>query len=143
MCSICLFSSHPLLQPPPKFFTLQHHCPSNGFVCFVHPIFGFWFLVTFDYKATKIRKFYLCLHFARQDGQDGKNRKENHATKVTEIPKTKRRKYGMNETKETKKKRTHLKSFFCLDIRKRYPETEVGGRYARCSSIVGLRSKVL
>jgi hypothetical protein len=26
------------------------------------------------------------------------NRKENHATKVTKIPKTKRRKYGMNET---------------------------------------------
>ena len=27
-----------------------------------------------------------------------KNWKENHATKVTKIPKTKRRKYGMNET---------------------------------------------
>ena len=40
----------------------------------------------------------LCLHFARQDGQDRKKRKENHATKVTKIPKTKRRKYGMNET---------------------------------------------
>jgi hypothetical protein len=32
-----------------------------------------------------------------QDGQDEK-RKNNHATKVTKIPKTKRRKYGMNET---------------------------------------------
>ena len=41
----------------------------------------------------------LCLHFARQDGQDGKKWKENHVTKVTKIPKTKRRKYGMNETK--------------------------------------------
>ena len=40
----------------------------------------------------------LCLHFARQDGQDEKKRKENHATKVTKIPKPKRRKYGMNET---------------------------------------------
>ena len=40
----------------------------------------------------------LCLHFARQDGQDGKKRKENHATKLTKIPKTKRQKYGMNET---------------------------------------------
>ena len=29
----------------------------------------------------------LCLHFARQDGQDGKKWKENHATKVTKIPK--------------------------------------------------------
>ena len=32
-------------------------------------------------------------------GKTEKNRKENHATKVTKIPKTKRRKYGMNETK--------------------------------------------
>ena len=40
----------------------------------------------------------LCLHFVRQDGQDEKPPKENHATKVTKIPKTKRRKYGMNET---------------------------------------------
>ena len=34
----------------------------------------------------------LCLHFAKQDGQ------ENHTTKVTKIPKTKRQKFGMNET---------------------------------------------
>jgi hypothetical protein len=40
----------------------------------------------------------LCLHFARQDGQDGKNREKNRAAKATKIPKTKRRKYGMNET---------------------------------------------
>ena len=54
-----------------------------------------------SYKNTKI----LCnlsLHFARQDGHDGKKWKENHATNMT-IPKTKRRKYGMNET---------LKNFF-------------------------------
>ena len=31
----------------------------------------------------------LCLHFARQDGQDGKKRKENHATKVTKNQKAK------------------------------------------------------
>ena len=42
----------------------------------------------------------LCLHFARQDGQDGKKWKENHATKVTKIPKTKRQKYGMDKTIE-------------------------------------------
>ena len=29
----------------------------------------------------------LCLHFARQDGQDGKKWKENHTTKVTKISK--------------------------------------------------------
>ena len=50
-----------------------------------------------SYKSTKTVSN-LCLHFARQDGQDGKKQKENHATKVTKIPKTKRRKYGMNET---------------------------------------------
>ena len=64
--------------------------------CFVHPIFRFWFLVTFGDEVTKILQ--ITLHFARQDGQDGKNRKENHATIVTKIPKTKRRKYGMNKT---------------------------------------------
>ena len=31
----------------------------------------------------------LCLHFARQDGQDGKEWKEINATKVTENQKTK------------------------------------------------------
>ena len=60
-------------------------------------VFRFWFLVTFADEVTKIL-CNLCLHFARQDGQDGKNQKENHATKVTKIPKTIRRKYGMNET---------------------------------------------
>ena len=67
--------------------------------CFVHPIFGFWFLVTFEDEVMKIFRN-LCLHFARQDGQEGKKKqKENHATKVTKIPKTKRQKFGMNETK--------------------------------------------
>ena len=47
------------------------------------------------YENTKTLRN-LCLHFARQDGQDKKKRKENHATKVTK--KTKRQKYGMNET---------------------------------------------
>ena len=31
-------------------------------------------------------------------GKTEKTQKENHTTKVTKIPKTKRRKYGMNET---------------------------------------------
>ena len=64
----------------------------------------FWFLVLghfwrWSYENAKIL-CNLCLHFARQDGQDRKKRKENHATKVTKIPKTERRKYGMNETIE-------------------------------------------
>ena len=107
--------------------------------------FHFWFLVFghFWQRSYKNMKLFrnLCLHFARQNGQDGKNSKgnhatkefqndqitatswsgntcqpsnqliitlirllfifckaKNHATKVTKIPKTKRRKYGMNQT---------------------------------------------
>ena len=40
-------------------------------ICFVHTIFRLWFLVTFGDKITKLLHN-LCLHFARQDGQDGK-----------------------------------------------------------------------
>ena len=44
-------------------------------------VFGFWSLL-----STKLQKYKIlcnvCLHFARQDGQDGKKWKENHATKV-------------------------------------------------------------
>ena len=66
------------------------------------PSSHFWFLVfghfwQRSYKNAKIL-CNLCLHLARQDGQERKNGKENHATKVTKIPKTKRRKYGMNQT---------------------------------------------
>ena len=46
-----------------------------------------------SYENTKLL-CNLCLHFARQDGQDGKKQE----TKVTKIPKTKRQKCGMNET---------------------------------------------
>ena len=54
-----------------------------------HPIFCFWYLVTFgDDKNTKI-SHNRSLHFSRQDGQDGKKQKKNHAAKVTKIPKTK------------------------------------------------------
>ena len=34
----------------------------------------------------------LCLHYARQNGQDEKKRKENHETKVTKIPNNKNQK---------------------------------------------------
>ena len=61
------------------------------FKSFVHPIFGFWFLVTFGNEATKILHN-LCLHFAKHDGQDGKKQKENHTTKVIKIPKTQKTK---------------------------------------------------
>ena len=66
-------------------------------LCYVHPIFWFWFLVTFEVK--KIRKYYVIFAYILQ-GKIGKTKKtkKNHATKVTKIPQTKRRKYGMNET---------------------------------------------
>ena len=48
------------------------------FLCFVHPIFRFWFVVTFGDEVTKIQKILrnLRLHFARQDGQDRKKGKK-------------------------------------------------------------------
>ena len=47
-------------------------------------------MVPFGDEVTKVLRN-LCLHFARQDGQDEKKKqKENHPTKVTKIPKTKR-----------------------------------------------------
>ena len=69
-------------------------------LCFVHPIFRFWFLVTFGNEVKKIQKYYIIFVYCLlgQMGKTEKNRKENHATKVTKISKTKRRKYGMNET---------------------------------------------
>ena len=50
---------------------------------FVHSISRFWFLVTFGNKVKKIQKMLrnLCLHFARQDGQDGKKPEK----KITQI----------------------------------------------------------
>ena len=42
----------------------------------------------------KFQKYYVIfVHIFNKDGQDRKNRKE-----VTKIPKTKKRKYGINET---------------------------------------------
>ena len=60
----------------------------------------FSFLVTFGDGVTKIQKYYVLFVYILQGkmGNTEKNRKENHATIVTKIPKTKRRKYGMNET---------------------------------------------
>ena len=68
--------------------------------CFVHPIFHFWFLVTFGSEVTKIQKYYVIFVYSLQGkmGKTEKNQKENRATKATKIPKIKRRKYGMNET---------------------------------------------
>ena len=60
----------------------------------------FWFLVTFGDEVTNIRKYYVIFVYILQGkmGKMEKKWKENHAAKVTKIPKTKRRKYRMNET---------------------------------------------
>ena len=67
---------------------------------FVHPIFWFWFLVTFGIEVMKIWKYYIIFEYILQGkmGKTEKPRKENRATKVTKIPKNKRLKNGMNET---------------------------------------------
>ena len=84
-----------------------YFCDRNSFAValtkisvFAHPIFCFWFLITFGDEVTKIQKYYLIFVYIWQGkmGKTEKEWKENHATKVTKIPKTKRRKYGMNKT---------------------------------------------
>ena len=80
--------------------------------CFFHFIFRFWFLVTFENAVMKILRN-LCLHFARQDGQDGKNRMKITQLKWPKyVPKTKRQKYGTNKTKITFQKNFYWKIVF-------------------------------
>ena len=99
---------------------------TNGLLCFVHPIYHFWFLVTFGNEVkvvlegcvswhdpwvvitvitqgsahttfyTTLNKYYVIFVYILQ-GKMGKTEK-NYATKVTKISKTKRHKYGMNQT---------------------------------------------
>ena len=81
------------------FVVLRDGLCTTAFVkCFDHPIFCFWFLVTFGAEVTKIRKYYVIFVYILQGrmAKAEKSRKENHTTKVTKISKTK--KYGMNET---------------------------------------------
>ena len=70
----------------------------------VHPIFRFWYLVTFSDEVMK-KKYYVIFVCILQGkmGKTEKTQKENHATKVTKLPKTKRRIYGMNEIMNDKK----------------------------------------
>ena len=62
-----------------------------NFEIIMYQVFGFWSLLAMNMNVIFV---YIL------QGKMGKmeKRKENHATKVTKIPKTKRRKYGMNET---------------------------------------------
>ena len=59
---------------------------------------GFWSLLASKTTNKNITQSLFTFCKARW-ARRGKKWKENHATKVTKIPKTKRRKYGMNETR--------------------------------------------
>ena len=84
-----------------SFFTFQMFCSSH-----------FLFLDSFGDEVTKIRKCYVIFVCILQ-GKTGKTQNENHATKVTKIPKTIRRKYGMNETHVySKNQKTIHKGFY-------------------------------
>ena len=50
--------------------------------CFVHPIFRFWFLVTFGDEVTKIRKYYIIFVYILQ-GKMG--RMEKNGKKITQL----------------------------------------------------------
>ena len=68
-----------------------------SFFCLFHSIFRFSISVSFGDEVMKIRKYYVIFVYILQ-GKMEKNGKDNHKTKVTKIPKSNRRKYGMNET---------------------------------------------
>jgi hypothetical protein len=103
------------LQKWPTYILLLLHClrwvtasgskqlkpPKITSLVFLHSFhFRFWFLVTFGEKVKEIRKYHVIFVYILQGkmGKTEKKQKESHATKVTKLPKTKRRKYGMNET---------------------------------------------
>ena len=95
-------SSHWPKRAPPQWLSsvkkgyqqLQNTISSNGFVdqFIYHPIFRFWFLVTFGDEVMKIQKYYVIFFYILQGkmGKREKKQKQNHATKVTKIPKTRR-----------------------------------------------------
>jgi hypothetical protein len=52
-------------------------------ICSVHPIFRFWFLVTFGNEVMKIQKYYIIFVYLLQGkiGKTEKNWKDIHKTK--------------------------------------------------------------
>ena len=55
---------------------------TNCNYCFVHPIFGFWFWVTFGDKVMKIQKYYVIFVYILQ-GKMGKT--EKTGKKITQL----------------------------------------------------------
>ena len=80
------YFAHGIQQPILKFLqkTFQEICLFRicsckisiiiSIICFVHPIFRFWFLVTFVDKVAKIRKYYKIFVYILQ-GKMGKTEK--------------------------------------------------------------------
>ena len=63
---------------------IQWHTFCN--ICFVHPIFRFWFLVTFGNEVTKIWKYYIIFVYILQ-GKMGKPEKNGKKIKQLKWPK--------------------------------------------------------
>ena len=78
------------------------HYIYNGLIFFLNTyvwFIPFSFLVILGDEVTKIQKYYVIFVYILQDKMGKMEIKENYSTKVTKIPKTKRQKFGMNETK--------------------------------------------
>ena len=72
---------------------LVHHTHAETYVSFIpYFVFGFWSLLV---TKSKIWKYFVIFVSILQGRQ---KRKENHTTVMTKIPKTQKRKYGMNKT---------------------------------------------
>ena len=75
--------------------------------------------VVFDFELSdKVIKYYVIFVYIFQGkmGKTEKNLKENHTTKVTKTPKTKRQKYGMNETIYLNSKRSEQFYTLLLEV---------------------------
>ena len=98
-----------------------YFCDRNSFAValtkisvFAHPIFRFWFLVTFGDEVTKIQKYYLIFVYIWQGkmGKTKKNWKKITQLKWPKYPKPKDENMGW-----TKHKTAKVKSEFCQNIR--------------------------
>ena len=102
-------SSFSLLEYTAKEY--YHRCLFSYVLFIPFFVFSFWSLL-----AKKLRKYYLIfvdIFFARQDG---KKPNENYTAKVTKVLKTKRRKYGKNETNNNVWKKCFILKLLARDF---------------------------
>ena len=79
----------------------------SKYICFVHLIFRFWFLVSFGDKVTKIRKYYVIFDYILQGKMGKKDRK-----KITQLKWPKYQKPKDKNMRWTKQE-TIMNSFPC------------------------------